>query len=356
MRRNRKKKQGCEYSKLNPNASEFVPAVVSSCDGISSASRHASFKMKKGEIFKSSRPRPYSNNDDDKLCFSFLETDEEISEEECVDFVSELPILVVETILQHLDVTSIQNCRKVCRTWNDVIIELQPNVIKDIEKDAAFLERLIASRLAEGLPEEPYYLNRKCATCAIDDNYCDNMWTIKHDIVRLVTYHYDCETYDKKYDCPHCPDWYDKVGDNGTDCDSDQEDDDDDDEYEESSIDRWELEEEEGYFEMRPAKVKKPVKRHYRSLRNHFSHIMLSHCEEIYQFLMTKQKLIPIPRWCLGVEKVYDVNEEDDGDNEDENKDKKRDLSHQTEWIDYLTEKMIFLEDAFSYLSDNWDQ
>ena len=105
MGKNRKKKQGCEYSKLNPNASEFVPAVVSSCEGISSAYRYASLKMKKGELFKSSRPRPYSNNNDDKLCFSFLETDEEISEER-VDFLSELPILVVEEILQHLDVTT----------------------------------------------------------------------------------------------------------------------------------------------------------------------------------------------------------------------------------------------------------
>ena len=105
MGKNRKKKQGCEYSKLNPNASEFVPAVVSSCDGISSASRYASLKKGYGEIFKSSRPRPYSNNNDDKLCFSFLETDEEISEER-VDFLSELPILVVEEILQHLDVTT----------------------------------------------------------------------------------------------------------------------------------------------------------------------------------------------------------------------------------------------------------
>ena len=54
------------------------------------------------------------------------------------------------------------------------------------------------------------------------------------------------------------------------------------------------------------------------------------------------------------VEKVYDVNEEDDGGNEDENEEKKRDNDHQTGWIDKLTEDMIFLECAFSYLSDNW--
>ena len=125
-----------------------------------------------------------------------------------------------------------------------------------------------------------------------------------------------------KYDCPYCPDWYDKVGEYGTDCDSDQDGEDENEEDEEIEGDEYEYEEFEidAWQEPRPAKVKRPVKRHYRSLRNHFSHIMLSHCEEIYQFLMTKQKLIPIPKWCVGVEKVYDVNEEDDGNNEDKMK------------------------------------
>ena len=352
MGKNRKKKQGCEYSKLNPNASEFVPAVVTSCEGISSSYRHASLQKEYGEIPKSSRPRPYSNNSDDKLCFSFLETHGEISEDQRVDFVSELPTLIVQKILQHLDVTSIQNCRKVCHTWNEVIIELQPNVIKDIERDEAFIRRLIDSRLSEELPEEPYYQDRKCATCAIDDNYCDNIWALKHDLVKLITYHYDCEDKSKKYDCPHCPDWYDKVGEYGTDSEGEDE---DEEEYEEFSLEWWEAGGEERGYD-RTAKVKAPVKRHYRSLRNHFSHIMLAHCEEIYQFLMTKQKLIPIPRWCVGVEKVYDENDEDDQDNEDENEDKKGYPDHQTGWIDKLTEDMIFLEDAFSYLlGDDWD-
>ena len=288
MGKNRKKKQGCEYSKLNPNASEFVPAVVTSCEGISSSYRHASLQKEYGEIPKSSRPRPYSNNSDDKLCFSFLETHGEISEDQRVDFVSELPTLIVQKILQHLDVTSIQNCRKVCHTWNEVIIELQPNVIKDIERDEAFIRRLIDSRLSEELPEEPYYQDRKCATCAIDDNYCDNMWALKHDLVKLITYHYDCEDKSRKHDCPYCPDWYVKDGDYG----DEEEEESDDDDY--TVV--WDSQEED-YIRSTPAPPKPtgPLKRCLRSLWSHFSHIVCKRHKEVYQFLLKEQRLYPPP-------------------------------------------------------------
>ena len=305
---------------LNPYAKEFVPAVVSSCEGKYSAESNASWKIMDGEIVKSSRPRPYSNNNMDKLSFSFLETDDEINEPR-VDFVSELPSLVVEIILKNLDVTSIQNCRKVSCRWNEVIIELQPNVIKDIVSDAAFIRRLVDSRLSENMPKEPFYQDKKCATCAVDKDYCNNIWAIKHDLVKLITYYYECEDKSKKYDCPHCPDWLVNDGEYDlmeyglvTDDESDESD-------TEESFWGWE----EGDYVRRPAKVKSPVKRHFRSLWKHFSHILLRHEDEIHQFLMTKQKLIPMPKWCVD----------------------------QTGWIDKLTEDMIFLEHAEYLLSDD---
>ena len=162
----RRKKQGSEYSKLNPNATEFVPAVVSTCEGKYSVDKHASYMLRRGQILQSSRPAPYLNNNNEKLSFAFLGLESDI-ENLRVDFVSELPSLVVKKIFQHLDVTNIQNCRKVSHNWNEVIIELQPNVIKDIESDAAFIKRLISSRLSWGLLEEPYYQDRKCANCDI---------------------------------------------------------------------------------------------------------------------------------------------------------------------------------------------
>ena len=65
-----------------------------------------------------------------------------------------------------------------------------------------------------------------------------------------------------KYDCPYCPDWYDKVGEYGTDCDSDQDGEDENEEDEEIEGDEYEYEEFEidAWQEPRPAKVK----RHYR--------------------------------------------------------------------------------------------
>ena len=123
----RRKQQGCEYSKLNPNAAEFIPAVVSTCEGkyLAVADEHASYRR---GIPKSSRPSPYLNNNNENLSFSFLglESDTEVEEIEnpSVDFVSEMPTLVLKEIFQHLDVTSIQNCRKVCLNWNNAIIEM----------------------------------------------------------------------------------------------------------------------------------------------------------------------------------------------------------------------------------------
>lgn len=331
MGRNKRPMQGCEYSKLDPNAREFFPAVVSSCEGTYSADRHASFRR---DLPKSSRPPPYSNNNE-KLSFSFLETDEgetiEINEPR-VDFVSELPSVVVENILQHLDVASIQNYRKVSRRWNEVIVRLKPNVIKDIEKDADFIRRLTDSRLSSKLPEEPYYQDMKCASCAVDKDYCNNMWAIKHDIIKLIIYHYECEDKSKKYDCPHCPDWFVKDGEYGTDEEEESDEYDDYDEFDEYDPDDSSLgwrEREDEDFQRRPEKITSPVKRHFRSLGKHFAHLFLRHCKEINQFLLNEQKLIPLPRRC--------VDRHDD---------------HQQGFIDKLTEDMVFQGDGYSLLSN----
>ena len=333
----RKKKQSCAYSNLNPTACEFFPAVVSSCDGKYSSDKHASYRR---DIPKSSRPSPYSNNNEE-LSFSFLETDDsgtiEINEPR-VDFVSELSSLVspdrevVKKILQHLDVTTIQNCRRVSRRWNDVIIELQPNVIKDIERDGDFIRRLIDSRLSNKLPEEPFYQDRKCANCAIDEHYRDNMWAFKHDLIKLITYHYYCEDKSKKYDCPHCPDWFVKEGDSWSDEFPESDEDEEYEEYDEDSSRGWREWEEED-FQRRPAKVispPSPVRRHFRSLGKHFAHLFLRHDEEITQFLLNKQKLFPLPMRCPT-------------DNRDD---------HHKLLIDKLTEDMIFQGDGYFLLSD----
>ena len=151
----------------------------------------------------------------------------------------------------------------------------------------------------------------------------------------MITYHYECEDKSKKYDCPHCPDWFDEYGitdDEEEECDED---------YEE---DTWGWEGDDYVRRPAPAKVKSPVKRHFRSLWKHFSHILLRHEDEICQFLLTKQKLIPIPKWCRG-DCVYDEIENEEG----------RDDDHQTGWIDKLTDDMICLEDALPLLSDDWE-
>ena len=163
------------------------------------------------------------------------------------------------------------------------------------------------------------------------------MWAIKHDLVKLITYNYDCEDKYQKYDCPLCPDWYDKYGNHG----SDEEEEEESDEYEAEDSSRSWREREEEDFERRPAKVKSPVKRYYRRLEKHFSHILLAHYEEIYQFLLTKQKLIPLPRWCRSVEDWIEG--------------EKKYSDHQTEWIDKLTEDMTFLEHVLHHLSDELD-
>ena len=126
MGRRKKQAQGCEYSKLNPNATEFLPAVVSTCEGKYSADEYASYRR---GIPKSSRPAPYLNTNTEKLSFSFLGLESDTEEENSgVDFVSEMPTLVLEEIFQLLDVTSIQNCRKVCHNWNNAIIEMKSSV------------------------------------------------------------------------------------------------------------------------------------------------------------------------------------------------------------------------------------
>ena len=57
--------------------------------------------------------------------FIFLDdTEVEEIENPGIDFASEMPTLVLKEIFQHLDVTSIQNCRKVCLNWNNAIIEM----------------------------------------------------------------------------------------------------------------------------------------------------------------------------------------------------------------------------------------
>ena len=78
----------------------------------------------------------------------------------------------------------------------------------------------------------------------------------------LITYHYECEDKSKKYDCPHCPDWFVRDEDYGTESDES---------YTEESSWGWEGED----YVRRPAEVKSPVKRRFRSWYNHFSHILL---------------------------------------------------------------------------------
>ena len=101
MGRKKRPVQGCEYSKLDPDAREFFPAVVSSCDGKYSAVRNASYWR---EIPKSSRPPPYTNNNNEKLSFSFLDSDGELTEEMenlGVNFVAEFSSGKTEETLKH---------------------------------------------------------------------------------------------------------------------------------------------------------------------------------------------------------------------------------------------------------------
>ena len=114
------------------------------------------------------------------------------------------------------------------------------------------------------------------------------MHAIKHDIVKLIIYHYDCEDKSRKHDCPYCPDWYVKDGDYG----DEEEEESDDDDY--TVV--WDSQEED-YIRSTPAPPKPtgPLKRCLRSLWSHFSHIVCKRHKEVYQFLLKEQRLYPPP-------------------------------------------------------------
>ena len=116
-----------------------------------------------------------------------------IDNNEDVDFASKLPRLVLEKIFPHLDVTSIQNCRKVCRNWNQAIIELESSVsvIKDLESDAAFLEMLNEARMLWEFPSKPWYLDFDCSTCRINSR--ERKWALQLETTLLLVYKFGSE-------------------------------------------------------------------------------------------------------------------------------------------------------------------
>ena len=175
-----RKKGKCR--KLNPKAKEFIPSVISACDGKYTTAVQSNYIP----YYLGQSTRPHLNKNHEELSFSFLESDDESSERQnyCVDFVLEMPTLVIEKIFKFLDVTNIQNCRKVSRKWNDIIIKLQPNVIKNIESDAAFLKRMEMASLSSNSPVEPFYLDISCATCWASKS--DWRWALEDDVTWLL--------------------------------------------------------------------------------------------------------------------------------------------------------------------------
>lgn len=102
------------------------------------------------------------NNNNEKLSFSSLglESDAEVEEIEnpSVDFVSELPTLGFSRKFQYLDVTSIQNCQKVSKNWNNAIIEMKSSVSVSrlLESDAATFRETLRRQECYGIsPAKP---------------------------------------------------------------------------------------------------------------------------------------------------------------------------------------------------------
>lgn len=266
-----RKKGKCR--KLNPKAKEFIPSVISACDGkYTTAAMYSSYIP----YYLGQSTRPHLSKSHEELSFSFLESDDESSERKncCVDFVSEMPTLVIEKIFKFLDVTNIQICRKVSHKWNDIIIKLQPNVIKDIESDAAFLKRMEMANLSSKSPVEPFYLDISCATCWASKSTW--RWDLESDVTWLLAYQFDCEDNSKKLECDLCPDWKSK----------------------DKGFDNYTDDEEDAYYKQtgdtRTQKIKL-FRRQKRSQIKHFAHIILSHEKEWHKFLVN-QKLIPLFR------------------------------------------------------------
>ena len=92
----------------------------------------------------------------------------------------------------------------------------------------------------------------------------------------------------------------------------------------------WDSEEEDYIWPApAPPKSASPLKRHFRTLWSHFSHIVMKHDKEVYQFLLKERKLIPLPLSCRGED-----NQED----------------HQNGCIDYIIEQLIGRGDSEGYL------
>ena len=255
--------------KLNPKAKEFIPSVIPAKYTTNQYSNYIPYYLGQST-------RPHLNKNHEELSFSFLESDDESSERKnCgVDFVLEMPTLVIEKIFKFLDVTNIQNCRKVSRKWNDIIMKLQPNVIKNIESDAAFLKRMEMANLSSNSPVEPFYLDISCATCW--DSKSVWRWALNDDVTWLLAYQFDCEDNSKKHECNLCPDWSSK----------------------DKEFDNYTDDEEDAYYKQtgdtRTQKIKL-FRRQKRSQLKHFAHIILNHEREWQKFLVN-QKLIPLFR------------------------------------------------------------
>ena len=178
------------------------------------------------------------------------------------------------------------------------------SVIKDIEGDRTFLERLKESRKFWDLDDISSLREHACTACSLGASVgwraTEILKELTHDVVNLVAYYHDCEDKSKEYECKYCVDEFNGVEDEEADryicpsecvcndcerisCDS-HDDHDDEHEEEEEDFDKRRLEEE--------RKIRKAYKK--RSQEDYIEHLREEHEIKLNIFLRFKQNLIPL--------------------------------------------------------------
>jgi len=184
-------------------------------------------------------------------------------------------------------------------------------VIKDTERDEAFLQRLKESRVYWDLKEVPSYNKLRCATCKLNrhpKNYSELLKELTHDVVNLLAYHHDCEDKSKEYECKYCVDEFNDVEDEEAelyacpdecycdDCEREEysSDEDEDYSYDEDDEDDDEEEDPDERRERRKEERKKEKAYKKRNQRDFMTHLKEEHEKKLTIFLRFKQSFVPL--------------------------------------------------------------
>ena len=189
--------------------------------------------------------------------------------------------------------------------------EVLHRVIKDIESDRAFLERLKESRKIWDLDDISSLREHACTSCSLGASVgwraTEILKELTHDVVNLVAYYHDCEDKSKEYECQYCVDQFNGVEDEEAelyacpsecgcnDCERISYDSHEDYSY---SYDDKEHDDEEENFEERRERFEeeRKIRKAFikRNQRDHIEHLSEEHENKLNIFLRFKQNFIPL--------------------------------------------------------------